>query len=69
MHLKSIRGSQSKMLDAHLDNYIYRYNRKNEGEIFNPLIMDIAEQYSLIVITKPSNRQDFCVFAELLIKF
>ena len=32
--LKSKRGSQGRMLDGHLDEYMYRYNRKEEGDIF-----------------------------------
>ena len=31
--IKSLRGSQDRMLDAHLDEFIYRYNRK-EGNNF-----------------------------------
>ena len=47
MHLKSIRGSQQRMLDAHLDEYMYRYNRKHEGNMFDLLIADIANQYRI----------------------
>ena len=36
--LKSIRGSQGNMLDAHVDEYMYRYNHKNEGDLFNILL-------------------------------
>ena len=45
--LKSIRGSQKTMLDGHLDEYIYRYNRKSEGSIFNLLMDDIAIYYPI----------------------
>ena len=45
MYLKKIRGSQSQMLDGHLDEWIYRYNRKQEGPIFDLLINDIATYY------------------------
>ena len=45
MHLKSIRGSQREMLDGHVDEFIYRYNRKHEGSMFNLLLNDIAHQY------------------------
>ena len=47
MHLKSVRGSQSVMLDRHIDEYIYRYNRKNQGKIFNLILQDIAQYYPL----------------------
>ena len=47
LKLKSLWGSQNKMLDAHLDKYIYRYNRKNEGAIFNLLLEDIAQFYPI----------------------
>ena len=42
---KTIRGSQSDMLDGHLDEYMYCYNRKNEGDLFLLLIQDIANSY------------------------
>ena len=45
--LKSIRGSQGKMLDGHVDEYLYRYNRKNEGSIFELMLQDIANFYPL----------------------
>ena len=34
--LKSIRGSQKTMLDGHLDEYLYRFNRKNENNVPSP---------------------------------
>ena len=43
--LKSLRGSQKKMLDAQIDEYLYRYNRVNEGSIFYLLINDISVYY------------------------
>ena len=43
--LKQIRGSNRQMLDGHIDEYLYRYNRKNEGPMFNLLINDIANYY------------------------
>ena len=45
--LKSIRGSQNRMLDGHLDEYVYRYNRKSEGSIFDLLMQDIAIYYPI----------------------
>ena len=36
--LKSVCGSQGSMLDAHIDEYVYRYNRKGEGDVFNLLL-------------------------------
>ena len=43
--LKSLRGSQGTMLDGHIDEYQYRYNRKNEGGIFELMLQDIANFY------------------------
>ena len=43
--LKSLRGSQKAMLDSHIDEYIYRYNRKQEGDIFDLLLTDISFMY------------------------
>ena len=45
--LKSLRGSQDNMLDGHIDEYIYRYNRKNEGNFFEMLLDDIALYYRI----------------------
>ena len=45
MKLKSLRGSQKRMLDGHIDEYIYRYNRKFEGSMFNLMLADIANFY------------------------
>ena len=45
IHLKGLRGSQGPMLDGHVDEFIYRYNRKNKGNMFNLLVSDIADQY------------------------
>ena len=45
--LKSIRGSRGQMPDGHLDQYLYRFNRKNEGPIFELLLSDIATFYPL----------------------
>ena len=45
MKLKSVRGSQGSMLDGHLDEYIYHYNRKIEGNMFELLLNDIANFY------------------------
>ena len=44
MKLKAIRSSQNHMLDGHLDEYVYWYNRK-EGVIFHLLMSDIANYY------------------------
>ena len=42
MKLKGIQGSQKEMLDAQIDEYLYRYNRINEGSVFQLLINDIS---------------------------
>ena len=47
MKLKAVRGSQKNMTDGHLDEYLYRYNRKHEGCIFNLLLQDIAIYYPI----------------------
>ena len=44
-HLKIVKGSQGKMTDGHIDEYLYRYNRRHEGSIFNLLIQDISIFY------------------------
>ena len=43
--MKSIRGSQGEMVDGHVHEFVYRYNRKNEGKIFDLMLIDIATYY------------------------
>ena len=45
MELKRMHCSQGQMLDGHIDEYMYRYNRKYEGDIFNLMLQDIANMY------------------------
>ena len=45
--LKSKRGSQGSMLDGFIDEYMYRYNRKNEGNLFDLMINDITTFYPI----------------------
>ena len=45
--LKSLRGSQGHMLDGHIDEYMYKYNCKNEGDLFTILLQDIALFYPI----------------------
>ena len=45
VHLKSVHGSQGNMLDGHIDEYQYRYNRKFEGEMYDLMVQDIANYY------------------------
>ena len=45
--LKSVRGSQGDMLDGRIDEYLYRYNRKGEGPMFQLMIEDIANYYPI----------------------
>ena len=45
--IKSLRGSQRRMLDDHIDEYIYRYNRKFEDSMFNLMLTDIANFYPI----------------------
>ena len=47
MKLKAVQGSQKNMTDGHLDEYLYRYNCKYEGCIFNLLLQDIAIYYPI----------------------
>ena len=42
LKIKAIRGNQMEMLDGHIDEFIYRFNRKTEGKIFDLLMADIA---------------------------
>ena len=44
---KAIRGSQSQMLDGHVDEYVYRYNRKEEGSMFDLILSDISNLYPI----------------------
>ena len=45
--LKVMHGSQKSMLDGHLDEFVYRYNRKNEGSVFKLMLQDIANFYPI----------------------
>ena len=45
MHLKSIRRLKHQMLDGHIDEFMYMYNHKSKGKIFDLLIQDIATYY------------------------
>ena len=45
LELKRLRGSQDLMLDGHIDEYFYCYNRKHEGKIFDLMLQDIATFY------------------------
>ena len=45
--LKGKRGSQGRMLDGHLDEYVYRYNRKEEGDVFQLMLNDISTFYPI----------------------
>ena len=33
------------MLDGHIDEYIYRYNRKKDGDLFNLMLNGIGTLY------------------------
>ena len=48
--LKAVRGSQGSMLDSHIDKYIYRYNRKKDGDLFNLMLNDIATLYPVWIL-------------------
>ena len=46
-HLKIVKGSQKRMTDGHIDEFLYRFNRKDEGQVFNLLLNDIATYYPI----------------------
>ena len=46
-HLKIVKGSQKSMTDGHIDEFFYRYNRQQEGDIFDLLLTDIAQYYPI----------------------
>ena len=76
MKLKGIRGSQKEMLDAQTDEYLYGYNRINEGSVFQLLINDISRFiqfkscicYNIFQI-HPSNSVQKCTLMCFLIVF
>ena len=43
--LKLVKGSQKSMTDGHIDEFLYRYNHKDEGPMFQLLLADIATYY------------------------
>ena len=45
--LKLVKGSQKTMTDGHIDEFMYRYNRINEGPVFDLLLADIATYYPI----------------------
>ena len=45
--LKIVKGSQKDMTDGHIDEFLYRYNRSSEGNIFDLLMQDIANYYPI----------------------
>ena len=47
MKLKGIRGSQQQMLDGHIDEFLYRFNRKHEGNMLELMLSDIATFYPI----------------------
>ena len=46
-HLKIVKGSQKSMTDGHVDEFLYRFNRRDEGQIFELLLNDIALYYPI----------------------
>ena len=45
--LKVIRGSQNRMVDGHLDEFVYRYNWYQDGSIFELMCQDISRFYPI----------------------
>lgn len=43
--LKEKRGVTNDKLPAHIDEFLYRWNRKNEGEMYDLILHDICVQY------------------------
>lgn len=46
-NLKEKHGVSNDKLPGHLDEFIWRWNRKSEGTVFELLMQDIREQYPL----------------------
>lgn len=46
-NLKEKRGVPNDKLPAHIDEFLYCWNRKSEGEMFALLMRDIASQYHI----------------------
>lgn len=46
-NLKQKHGVPNDKLPAHIDEFLYRWNRKNEGPIFEMLLRDMAQQNPL----------------------
>ncbi len=44
-HFKCMCGTNLASLPLHVDEYMYRHNRKNHGDVFDLLLQDIATQY------------------------
>ena len=44
---KLVKGSQKSMTDGHIDEFLYRYNHSQEGQIFDLLLNDIANYYPI----------------------
>ena len=42
---KKMHGTKDTCMALHIDEFVYRWNRKKEGDIFDLLIADIATQY------------------------
>ena len=45
--IKECRGSQGTMLHGRLDEFQYRFNRKNEGDMYDLFLIDVAALYAL----------------------
>ena len=45
--LKIVKGSQGRMVDGHIDKFLYRYNRSHEGDMFELILQDIANYYRI----------------------
>lgn len=46
-HFKIMRGTCDELLPHHLDEFMYRWNRKREGHIFKLLLQDMADFYNV----------------------
>ena len=44
-HLRTMHGVYTELLLSYLDEYMYRWNRKFEGPLFELFLQDISDLY------------------------
>ena len=45
VHFKKMRGTKPQHIPLHLDEFMYRWNRKFDGDIYEIFLEDIARFY------------------------